>query len=212
MIPSVTRESGPSRKHTVTKKKPLIAFVGVWDTVIRYGPLLAPFRFFAEKARREHFGLMDHVIPSFVKHVCHALALDEQRSAFWPWRAELQGAALPGQVVNEVWFAGSHSDVGGGYKNLRLSRFSLRWMCECAAAEGLKFRHLPAVGKNSYLAPLNPSRVTYWRFLPSRRRIVEDLDSFHVSVEQRIRGSRYRPAAKVPVEMLKRLMSSQASN
>lgn len=48
-----------------------------------------------------------------MKHVCafrHALALDERRIKFLPEYAS-GGAALEGENVKEVWFAGSHSDM-----------------------------------------------------------------------------------------------------
>jgi len=186
------------------EEKPVIAFVGVWDTVIRYGPLLTPLGLLLEKTLQQHLGLFDHRIPLNVRHFCHALALDEHRSAFWPWRAEKQNTAPPDQV-EEMWFSGSHSDIGGGYVDSRLAEFPLRWMCERAAAAGLKFNHMPSVGASSHLAPLNPSRIGIWRTLPSRRRTVEDCDCLHDSAKRRIQSSSYRPKARLSAEMLSRL-------
>ena len=50
----------------------------------------------------------------------------------------------PGKTVTDVkqvWFAGVHSDVGGGYANEEagLSRIALAWMVHEAAAAGLRF-------------------------------------------------------------------------
>jgi uncharacterized protein (DUF2235 family) len=190
-----------SKLQSFTKKycydwKLEIMFVGVWDTVIRYGPILVPIRAALELGMRQHFGLFDQKIPALVKRLCHALALDESRAAFWPWRASAQD--LRSEQVEEMWFAGSHSDVGGGYRNSSASEFSLRWISERAANEGLQFHQMPPIGENSHLAPLNPSRVKFWRILMPRVRIVEDSDRLHDSVEKRMQTTSYRPAAKLP--------------
>ncbi|KAJ8690154.1 hypothetical protein PTI98_011612 [Pleurotus ostreatus] len=82
-------------------------------------------------------------------HVCHfrqALALDERRVRFWPEYADRLAyrPLAPGEGlradVKEVWFAGSHSDVGGYKSNEKLSQFSpaLRWMTYEAVAHGLQ--------------------------------------------------------------------------
>jgi uncharacterized protein (DUF2235 family) len=183
--------------------KPEIAFVGVWDTVIRYGPLLLPIRGVIELTMRRHFGLYDHRIPAFVRRFCHALALDEQRAAFWPWRAAGQGI-LPDQV-EEVWFAGSHSDVGGGYKESGPADFPLSWISEHAAKADLLFQRMPSVGSSSHTAHLNPSRVGPWRFISSRSRVVKDSDSIDDSVELRVRDSDYWPNAKLPDNICQRI-------
>lgn len=187
--------------------KPEITFVGVWDTVVRFGPLLAPLQDLLVSVLKERFGLYDHQIPHTVKHFCHALALDERRAAFWPWRAErLKGS--PRDQVEETWFAGVHSDVGGGYPDTRLADFPLRWICERAAAAGLVFHHMPTVSDDSYLARPHRSRRGLWRVLPSRRRIVQESDCLHDSVERKMRSTSYRPAARLPKQLLTRLTSA----
>ena len=62
----------------------------------------------------------------------HALAIDEPRGPFAPtfWTVD-KGAALPeGQIVEQVWFPGSHANVGGGIKDCALSDIALLWMAE----------------------------------------------------------------------------------
>jgi uncharacterized protein (DUF2235 family) len=188
------------RRSHCLEEKPPIAFVGVWDTVIRFGPLVAPLAI-ALESFLGRFGLVDHRIPHTVRYFCHALALDERRAAFWPWRAEKHDQSPPDQI-EEMWFAGSHSDVGGGYLDSRLAEIPLRWMCERASAAGLVFDHLPSVGEDSALAPLHSSRGGLWQMLPSRRRIVDDSDRLHHSVERRMQCTSYRPAARLPEQML----------
>lgn len=78
-----------------------------------------------------------------VAHVRHAVSIDERRCFF---RTNLWGT--PGRSdVHEVWFAGVHSDVGGGYPEAEsgLSKISLQWMLDQTRALGL---------------PLDQARVT----------------------------------------------------
>jgi uncharacterized protein (DUF2235 family) len=180
-----------------------ITFVGVWDTVIRYGPVLAPVRKTLELAQRMRFGLVDNTIPFWVGHFCHALALDERRAAFWPWRARKDRSSQ--QQVEELWFAGTHSDVGGGYADTGLSEIALQWMIERAQYAGLLFHKQTSVRENCDLAGVNPSRIGIWRFLRSQRRLVEESDHFHASVERRMRAGLYQPAARLPDSVLRRM-------
>jgi uncharacterized protein (DUF2235 family) len=96
-----------------------IHFVGVWDTVARY-----------LSAARD---LPDiHYLPDHISYARHALALHERREEMEPelWT---QWKDRPGRV-QQVWFPGAHSDVGGGYpqSEAALSDAALRWMlAEC---------------------------------------------------------------------------------
>src|SRR5262249_37740483 len=68
----------------------------------------------------------------------HAVSIDERRCYFWQnlWRAD---KTQPSQDVKQVWFAGVHSDVGGGYpeKESGLSKIALEWMIREGEAAGL---------------------------------------------------------------------------
>ena len=79
-------------------------FVGVWDTVSSVGwawdPLHLPYT-----ARNPDLRIGRH-----------AVSIDERRSFF---RQNLWSQPLPGQDIKQVWFAGVHSDVGGGYAKPR---------------------------------------------------------------------------------------------
>jgi uncharacterized protein (DUF2235 family) len=105
---------------------PDVHFTGVWDTVSSFG-FFWNFRTLPFTADN----------PSLV-HVRHALAIDERRGAFG---ANLFRPESPAQHASfkQVWFAGVHSDVGGGYleKGGALSKVSLVWMLREAAALGL---------------------------------------------------------------------------
>lgn len=86
-----------------------IKFIGVWDTV---GALGVPFRGLRWLSRRT-YEFPDTELSPRVKFGHHGIGIGERRGSFRPtlWT----GAPKPGQVVEQGWFAGVHSDVGGGY-------------------------------------------------------------------------------------------------
>jgi len=112
-----------------------IKFVGVWDTVgslgIPTGVLRLPFL-----TRRWSFH--DTTLSSRVRFAYHALAIDELRKPFKPTLWE-QKERVPGQTLEQVWFAGVHSDVGGGYPEPDLADIALLWMMQRARGTGLAF-------------------------------------------------------------------------
>ena len=96
-----------------------IRSVGVWDTV---GSLGVPD--YITGARRDLFSFIDNKLSPMVDNAFHAMALDEMRRDF-PidrWDADPR--------IEEVWFTGAHSDVGGGYPSAEcgLSDIALNWM------------------------------------------------------------------------------------
>ncbi|MBD81477.1 MAG: hypothetical protein CL840_21340 [Crocinitomicaceae bacterium] len=112
-----------------------VHFVGVWDTV---GSMGVPFSFLGFLNRKHAF--YDHKIGSNISFARHALALDEIRNDFYPtiWEPK------DGVDLKQVWFAGAHSDIGGGYPpdeadKSRLSDISMKWMKKEAFDKGLKF-------------------------------------------------------------------------
>jgi uncharacterized protein (DUF2235 family) len=109
-----------------------IAVLGVWDTV---GALGIPGGVFAGLDERL-YGFLDTSLHADVEAAYHALAIDERRRPFVP---TLWTTFAPGQEVEQVWFAGVHGDVGGGYAETGLSDITLGWMIAKAAAKGLAF-------------------------------------------------------------------------
>ena len=111
-----------------------IRFVGVWDTV---GALGLPFTFFGLIKDKDLF--YDCEIGSNVGTARHALALDEVREDFEPtlWHPR------EGVDIEQVWFAGAHSDVGGGYgpdkQGYSLADIPLLWMAQEARKQALVF-------------------------------------------------------------------------
>jgi uncharacterized protein (DUF2235 family) len=111
----------------------LLHFVGVWDTV---GSLGVPVRIpFVHSWWRFH----DAELSSTVSNAYHALAIDEERGPFkptvWTRKSEPEN-----QTLGQVWFAGVHRDVGGGYPDPDLADITLRWMVLRAQECGLAFR------------------------------------------------------------------------
>ena len=101
-----------------------IKCVGVWDTVGSLGiPGLLGLPF------QNEYKFHNTDLGADVEVGLHALALDERREDFQPalWKQTPDGKAN-GQVLKQVWFAGAHSDVGGGYAEHGLSDVSLAWM------------------------------------------------------------------------------------
>lgn len=107
-----------------------IQSVAVWDTV---GSMGIPL--YIQGKRRDSFSFVDTKLNPNVKQGLHAMALDERRRDFpvtrWVARKD----------VEEVWFSGGHSDVGGGYPpgETGLSDLALAWMMARLQALGVTF-------------------------------------------------------------------------
>jgi uncharacterized protein (DUF2235 family) len=110
-----------------------IQCIGVWDTV---GSLGIPFRIIGW---RKLWGFHDVTLSSHVRNAFHALAIDERRRAFKPTFWDQQAAAVGKQRLEQVWFSGVHSGVGGGYADPALAEISLLWMVDRAREAGLVF-------------------------------------------------------------------------
>jgi uncharacterized protein (DUF2235 family) len=118
-----------------------IEFLGVWDTVDAVGLPFHLSDMINEVFWR--FKFPDAHLHQRVKHACHALAIDDERHSFKPvlWD-ETAEQDTPGRI-EQVWFAGVHSNVGGGYPRQGMSLVSLDWMMCKAEGHGLRF--LPEV-------------------------------------------------------------------
>jgi len=85
----------------------------------------------------------DNTLSSAVGTARHALSIDERRYAFdcvpWSLASDEELGDKPDGWFEQTWFAGVHSDIGGGYENneARLSDVSLRWMVDAAKGQQL---------------------------------------------------------------------------
>lgn len=152
-------------------RKVRVRFLGVWDTVssVRWAgkPVALP------STQRN---------PS-VDKFRHAVALDERRAYFRQnlWKTRPRGV----QDAKEVWFAGVHCDVGGGYAEAEcgLSKITLSWMIreldgalrldEDAVAQMLPAQDTKKRAAANPLAPIHESLRGVWKlveWIPKRYR------------------------------------------
>lgn len=146
--------------------------IGVFDTVQAVGirwPVL--WRLFPHV-----HAFRSHRLGRSVAHGYHALALHENRAAFEPelWRTRGRRSAS----VEQVWFRGSHSDLGGqagGDQQYRpLANVPLHWMLSRMEGAGME---LPADWRRRFPKDVNGPSLGSWRgfgvfFLTRRRRRV----------------------------------------
>jgi len=111
------------RIRTVFARPCPIHFMGLFDTVSSLGWAWEPKSF------------PNTMTMPNVKILRHALALDERRAKFRTNRVKCSTMA----DHKQLWFAGVHSDVGGGYAAPRnqLSRIPLRWMLSESRSAGM---------------------------------------------------------------------------
>ncbi|RCS23067.1 DUF2235 domain-containing protein [Phyllobacterium salinisoli] len=163
-----------------------VRFLGVWDTVASV-IVPRPDRLYIPSFETLPYTLQNPSVAIFRQ----AIAIDEFRRMFRlrNWKDNQQykpnrfSTSEPRkQDIRQVWFAGCHADIGGGYPEAEsgLSKFPLAWMVEQAQTHGLKihramFSHLvegkPRTGSElTYAqpdpgAPLHDSATGAWRIL-----------------------------------------------
>lgn len=171
-----------------------VKFIGVWDTVGALGnPLLVKWL----RVRGNQFHDTD--LSSTVESAYQALAIDEKRRHFRATMWHQQEHAKGRQTLEQVWFAGVHSNVGGGYARTGLSDIALAWLFDKAHASGLECDSIPI--QPDPLQPREESRKGFYRLIPPfYRPIAKDepnkgptFESLHRSVLERYRqDSTYR--------------------
>ena len=112
-----------------------VRFVGVWDTVDAVG---LPFHLSdVLNAAIYQFKFPDRGLSPIVQRACHALAIDDQRQSFHPlmWKETPEDRSR----ISQVWFAGAHSNVGGGYPKQGMSLVALDWLLTQAEQAGVPF-------------------------------------------------------------------------
>jgi hypothetical protein len=181
------------------KKDATIKCIGVWDTVGSVGipSDFAKFDVFFKK----YYGFFDTDLGLHVEHAFHAVALDERRKNFVPtlWTQKAEGKAK-GQTLKQVWFAGVHSDVGGGYADHGSSDIPLAWMAsEISPYLDIDFAYLKLrrdVSSKWALGPLHESFTGFWSYLPGGQTVrapfsadqASSFEKVHASVAMRGKG------------------------
>jgi uncharacterized protein (DUF2235 family) len=161
-----------ARYHSNCHADVAVTFLGVWETV---GALGIPVELLASANERK-FAFHDTGPCRIVKRGCHALAVDEHRHNFVPtlWTEP----EPPGVNIEQVWFAGAHADVGGGYASRALADIPLVWMAEKAQQQGLSldWSCLPDKARLDPLAAAHNSSSGLFRadrLMPMYREIAE---------------------------------------
>ncbi|MEP1472407.1 MAG: DUF2235 domain-containing protein [Halieaceae bacterium] len=189
--PGSVRAADWRQQKTGRRSRGVVDFIGVWDTV---GALGMPTRVLAFAEERDLF--FDVELGSNIKMARHAVAIDEQRADFQPTLWHPKDSVDMGQV----WFAGVHADVGGGYAAAKgqrlLSDLPLAWMAKEAASAGLDFeRHLYQKAELDPLAPAHKSHKRFWRALGRAKRSIPADATLHRSVRQRYESGDYRSSS-----------------
>jgi len=184
-------ERGRRPYEATANARPDIEFVGLWDTVDAYGlPMDEMTRGWDKWVWPLSFG--DHSRPNKVNKICHAVALDDERHTFHPVLFDESTEPAVGntrdEVLTQVWFAGVHSNVGGGYPDDSLAYVPLRWMANEAKARKLILHsHVEDewMSRADPNGPLFDSRAgvgSYYRYNPRhvRRLCNNTFDGVHI--------------------------------
>ncbi len=174
-----------------------IEVLGVWDTVGALGIPISFLKKFTNKFLQFH----DTKINNEVTNAFHALAIDEQRETFRPslWDITKKNE---NQNIEQVWFSGVHSDVGGGYVERHHSDIAFKWMVD-------KVRTMLELDDSSY--PYKPDvskkihdsfKIYYGR---KERRVASATDVHkpvvHASVKEKTgKLPLYKPLSLVDIE------------
>jgi uncharacterized protein (DUF2235 family) len=172
----------------VAKTPVTVEFAGLWDTVDAYGLPVDELTAGWSKMVWP-LSLPNCTLSPIVQKACHALSLDDERNTFHPvlWDEKDEAAnqtsrQLADERLSQVWFAGMHSDAGGGYPDDSAAHVSLSWIGEEAAARGLRFQAslllqpgdtFPSTWKTkaSFHTPIHDSRRgpgVYYRYNPRK--------------------------------------------
>jgi uncharacterized protein (DUF2235 family) len=152
-----------------------VKYLGIWDTVKAPGVL-------ARSMEWPYTRQLPNVAAGR-----HAVAIDEKRR---PFREYLVNQKEGHKTIEEVWFAGVHSDIGGGYEDEpRLGDIALVWMTKGAQDAGLSTRDdrpLPILTPAHATAQIHQKMDWYWSLLIDKRRTLPTAAKVHDSVRQRI--------------------------
>jgi uncharacterized protein (DUF2235 family) len=167
-----------------------IHFIGVWDTVGALGipEDLPGWKEFGREVVdwQELWGFHDTQLGPHVTCARHALAIDEERPPFKPTLWTAINPDAKDQSVKQVWFAGVHTEVGGGSADSSLSDIALLWMVNEAVEQGLRIEptRLKLGAPNgagqtvtpNYAAALANSRSGGWELMHPYHRLERLLD------------------------------------
>lgn len=133
-FPNKPRASSPDyaremQRRGLTTLGVHVQAIGVWDTVGALGiPKLGVIGRIGQRFSDEvsEYRFYDTTLDNCIDNAFQALALDERRGPFQPAVWEKRGDNTTNLI--QVWFAGVHANVGGGYNDQELSNITLAWM------------------------------------------------------------------------------------
>lgn len=175
-----------------------IQVLGCWDTVGSLGfpshiPGVSINRMFNKR-----FAFHDTRINKSVRHAFHAKAIDELRKVFKV--TPMTPMAPRSQVVEEAWFPGDHSCVGGGKKaKAPLSNRCLLWMLERINAHGIQLgidlKRVADGVSDDHTADFDNTVRGFYRLTKQQPRVIRGtIDDLDLSVKRRWRDRPdYRP-------------------
>lgn len=185
-----------------------IEFIGVWDTVSALGiPKKWPksIQWIADGLSAVADGIAPHKFHDYqlnnqVKNVFHALAMDDERKTFHPEIWNEKNTERRPENIEQVWFSGVHSNVGGGYPKCGLSNVALDWMMTKAENLDLEFhKSLRTEAKiscnvNDKLYDSRDGAAIYYRYAPRNiealcQKKLEGPIRIHESVFDRLKRS-----------------------
>lgn len=213
-----------------TEDKPDIEFIGVWDTVDAYGLPVDELAYLWDKLVYPIY-FPEFQLSEKVKKGCHALSIDDERKTFHPVLWDETKETIPDRI-EQVWFPGVHSDVGGGYPEYTLALVTLDWMLTKVEAKssslGTEGLHLIAqrreeIHKHSdWHGPQHDSRAllgSYYRYHPrdietlcnnEKTGILIKTPKIHRGVMERIAGN-VVPYAPTGLPALYEVVANQKS-
>lgn len=175
---SLSRIANNPKISRTPPKEIKIRFLGVWDTVDAYGLPVYELKRGIDRYIWP-LALEDRVLDKRIMKACHAICLDDKRKTFHPliWNEEDEQefpkrSNTDEERLTQVFFAGVHANVGGGYPDDGLSYVSLNWMLKEAHKCGLKFDEIAIQQYNAATAlfgKLYDSRsgfASYYRYEP----------------------------------------------
>lgn len=151
-----------------------IKCLGVFDTVGSMGVDALAIPWLRDKVAQFH----DTQLSSLTENAFQALAIDEHRANFphIPWHRGMKSDPAPGKTecggdIEQRWFIGAHSNVGGGYEDNMLAQYPLAWMIEKSSGCGLQFRQHLDNAPDPRVRPPYPKLGSYPAYVPLVQRI-----------------------------------------
>lgn len=165
--------------------RPRVKLLGIFDAVGTLGIPVSGINRLASSAGLVESTFHDVRLSDIVDNAYHALAIDEQRKPFAP--------TLWGKPTNDVvkmeqrWFAGVHSNIGGGVNPDDLANFALKYMVAKAQQCGLEFdqSYLSFYGGN-IKTQIRDSMSFKYRLLGKKLRKIDLQDGSRQVIDQSV--------------------------